>query len=119
MLVGESFESAVWQVDLNPGGKISSLVIPSIDELGEIRSGSDDGDGHLFTDILARAWSDLSGGVEPISAREIRKLVCVDLPDYGSEMTVIQPMTFGEQTGFTRNLPEDLRGPFGKAKLIQ
>jgi CRISPR-associated endonuclease/helicase Cas3 len=119
MLVGESFESAVWQIDLNPGGKISSLVIPSRDELSEMSSGSDDRDGHLFTDILARAWSDLSGGIDPIPAREKWKLVSVDLPDYESDATVIPPMTFGEQTGFTRNHPEDLLGPFGKAKLIQ
>jgi CRISPR-associated endonuclease/helicase Cas3 len=116
MRVGESFESAVWQVDLNPHGKISSPIIPSEDQLREMSYGSDDGDGHLFTDILARAWFALSGGVELISTQVMRKLVSVDLPDYGSDMTVIPPMTFGEQTGFTRNFPEDLLCPFGKAK---
>ena len=119
MLVGDSFEDAAWQVDLNPGGKPSSTVILSADELRGVPSGSDNGDSHLFTDVLERAWADLSGGLEPISMPIMRKLVSVDLPDYGSDTMVIPRMTFGEQTGFTRNFPEDLLAPFGKSRQNQ
>jgi hypothetical protein len=45
----------------------------------------------------------------------MRKLITVDIPDYSNDLTIFPILTYGEQTGFTRNLPEDLFKPFGKS----
>lgn len=72
-------------------------------------------DGHLFTDILHRAWASLSPDGVPMPDAEMRNLVTVDVPFYNRSDTILPSMSYGEQTGFTRNTPEDLLKPFGYA----
>lgn len=110
-LIGDTLEEAVWHVDLQPGSKFSSWDDPggalhlAAPRTGEPRA-------FVFKNILRRAFEDFAGEAE-LSPHQIRQLAAVDIPDYFQE--AIPVMTFSEQTGFTRNLPEDLFKPFGKS----
>lgn len=118
-LSGDGLEDANWLVDIGVGGSKSSwrrAMKPEFNLAPVIRSREY---GYLFTDILQRAWLEHAPGGEPMSDHIMRQLVTVDVPDYGSETTLLPILTYGEQTGFTRNLPKDLFGPFGLAKENQ
>jgi hypothetical protein len=45
----------------------------------------------------------------------MRKLITVDISYYENDLTIFLTLNYGGQTGFTRNLPEDLFKPFGKS----
>lgn len=111
-LSGDGFENATWQVNMKADRKTSVWITP---ELHLASPGKAADAGFLFTDILARAWRDLSGEEEPMTSPVMRRLVSLDIADYGSDRTILPVMTYGEQTGFTRNLPDDLSKPFGKS----
>ncbi|MEE3499899.1 hypothetical protein [Acidiphilium acidophilum] len=102
-----------WQVNTASDGKKPSWQGTFINKAPfDIK----DEQGFLFTHILQQAWRDHSPGGDPVSAYMARNLMSVDVPYYGSDLTVLPILTYGEQTGVTRHLPKDLSRPFGKAE---
>lgn len=118
-LSGDGLEDANWLVDPSFGRSQRDwrrATLPEFNVMPGTRAGEH---GYLFTDILQRAWFDYSRGGGPMPDFMMRELVTVDVPYYGSDLTVFPVLTYGEQTGFSRNLPEDLCGTFGIAKQNQ
>lgn len=121
VLSGDGLEDvdARWLVDASFGRGRPVWRHATLPEFNVIRRTRTQENGYLFTDILQRAWLHYSRGDEPMPDSRMRELVTVDVPDYGSEITIFPELTYGEQTGFTRKLPEDLCGPFGIAEQNQ
>jgi CRISPR-associated endonuclease/helicase Cas3 len=109
----EDIDDTRWLVDLSFGRGRPNWQHATLPEFNKIREIGTQKNGYLFADILQNAWVHYSGGSEQIPDSAMRKLVMVDVPDYGSEITILPVLTYGEQTGFTRKRPEDLSGPFG------
>lgn len=113
--IGDSFEDAVWYLDLAPGTRSSALRSASHDQLDtscELSAVAS-----LFGDLTQKAWQALSGGQRDIGREDIKALSRVSIPAYGEPIDVV--MTYTEFAGFTRGAPEDLFGPFGKSDLKQ
>ena len=106
-LVGDDFDTAEWFRDLAPGTRESYLKPVNRDsfEEGEMKGY------HLFDEITARSWRDLSNGERPTS-RDVGRLMQIDIPDYSDDIEPV--MTYTEFTGFTRGTFRDLFEPFGK-----
>lgn len=118
-LSGEGLEDAKWLVDVSSGRGPPDWRPAGLHEF-KLMSGARSGEhGYLFTDILYRAWQDHTPGGGPMPDFLMRDLVTVDIPDYSSEITILPVLTYEEQSGFTRNLPEDLCSPFGIAEQKQ
>jgi CRISPR-associated endonuclease/helicase Cas3 len=118
-LSGDGLVDASWMVDasFSRGQPLwRHATQPEFNVMSRANAGEH---GYLFTDILQRAWRDYSQGEEPMPDFMMRELVTVNVPHYGIEATIFPVLTYGEQTGFTRNLPEDLCGPFGIANNKQ
>lgn len=113
---GDGLEDARWLIDASLGHGQPIWRHATQPEFNAIPRDQHDEAGYLFTDILRRAWRELSPGGDPMPDAEMRKLVTLDVPFYARGATILPVMTYGEQTGFTRNLPEDLSGPFGSAE---
>lgn len=114
---GDGLEDASWLIDASLGrGRPMWRLATELNLLPQAKSEEHE---HLFTDILKRAWKDLSPERDQMSDAAMRNLVTLDLAFYDIGDTIFPIMTYGEQTGFTRNLPEDLSGPFGSAKQNQ
>lgn len=109
-LIGETLEDARWCVDLQPGTKFSEFMDPGA-ALCMFEPPSGSARTFVFEGILHRAFADL-GAPADITPLQFRQLARVDIPYYNEE--VIPIMTYWEQTGFTRNVPDDLFSPFGK-----
>lgn len=116
VLSGDGLEDAGWLVDVSFGRGQPCWRRAMPPEFNEMEGIKTPEHGYLFTDILRRAWLDYSHGGGPMPDFMMRELVTVDVPYYGSDVTVFPNLTYGEQTGFTRNYPEDLCGPFGKVQ---
>jgi CRISPR-associated endonuclease/helicase Cas3 len=115
---GVGLENGSWLVDISSdNGKPEwRPAAPEFHEIPDAESGEY---GYLFTDILNRAWLEYSHRSDPMPDFMMRELVSVDVPYYESESTIFPVLSYGEQTGITRNLPEDLSRPFGKAQQNQ
>ncbi len=106
-LVGEDFETAEWYRDLSPGTRHSDLKPVSRDRFEDCQLQGC----HLFSQVTARAWKDLSNDETPTS-RDLGRLMQVEIPDYKDN---IEPaLTYNDFTGFTRGAFQDLFKPFGK-----
>jgi len=111
VLSGDDLETAIWKMNNVPKSSPPNWIVPKIHE---VNASVTDGT-YVFHDILSRSLADL-GPQDGISlTAAMRRLVSLDLPDYGSPTSVIPVLTYGEQTGFTRNLPDDLSAPYGKS----
>lgn len=112
-LSGDGIDTASWVVDLS-SGRGAPIWRPASDFGLQVVPAPEDGAlAYLFTDILKNAWHDYARDGQPLNYDELKRLVSVDVSDYSNEFSKISPMTFSEQTGFTRNTPEDLFSPFG------
>ena len=110
-LIGDTIKDAKWYVDLQPGSKFSDFIDPGVAlRVSELAPGCVRA--FVFQGILHRAFADL-GTSEEITPLQLRQLASVDIPDYYQE--IIPAMSYSEQTGFTRNLPDDLFSPFGSS----
>lgn len=117
-LFGEDLSTARWQVDLDPGSKRHLWRVPGTEHLHEPEEDRASAMGFLFTYALERAWATQSNQVDTAGqARLLRDLSSVEISTFNLEKTLIPVMTYTEQTGFSRNLPEDLYRPFGKADI--
>jgi CRISPR-associated endonuclease/helicase Cas3 len=109
-LFGESANQATWHVDLAPGTKNSRFqpanVCCAAPEL--------DPKGFLIRGLTERAWRDLVGNGVEIDEATMCRLLCVEVPDYGTATELVAPMCYSELTGLTRGKPGDLSCPFGK-----
>ena len=103
-----------WRLDLAPGTR--NRDPRRADKLGLRVSASDDA-GLLFPNLDELSWRDRLGGSEAPTASDLRRLMRVDVPDYGDPKSNPTPvMTYCEWTGFTRGTPDDIFGAFGKAQ---
>jgi hypothetical protein len=116
---GDGLEDAVWLVDASLGRGRPDWRLATPPEFNLLPQTKPEEHGYLLTDILQRAWKDLSPEGDQMSDAEMRNLVTLDVPFYDVGDTIFPVMTYSEQTGFTRNLPEDLLEPFGTAKQYQ
>jgi CRISPR-associated endonuclease/helicase Cas3 len=110
-LSGDGLNYAQWMVNRSFRGQPDWCPVTS--EFHEIPKSTDNF--YLFRNILQRAWHDYCGQNIKMPDFMMRKLITVDIPDYSNDLTIFPILTYGEQTGFTRNLPEDLFKPFGKS----
>jgi CRISPR-associated endonuclease/helicase Cas3 len=120
VLSGDGLEYANWIVDISFGrGLPCWRSLPT--EFHEIPRTDIPRDKYLFTDILQRAWFDYSQDSGPMPEAMMRTLVTVDIPDFrhDHDNDILPVLTYGEQTGFTNKLPEDLCRPFGIDKKNQ
>ncbi len=70
----------------------------------------------LIRHLTDGAWRDLAGNGVAMDEADMRRLLRVEVPDYGVENATIAPMCYTEQTGMTRGTLRDLSGAFGKAE---
>jgi CRISPR-associated endonuclease/helicase Cas3 len=113
---GDGLKDGVWLVDASLEIGKPNWVRAQAPEFSLVSQSGTGEHGYLFTDILQSAWRAYSPRGDPMTDVEMRNLVTLGVPHYDDENTILPVMTCGEQTGFTRNLPEDLLGPFGAAK---
>ncbi|WP_366934959.1 hypothetical protein [Marivita sp.] len=112
-LSGDGFSEGVWLLDVNSGQHPIIWRVATGHGLSLSEPAPDLEDGYLFTNILERAWLSRAPDGRPISDPELRDLVTLDVAFYDNGRTTFPQMTYGEQTGFTRNSPEDLFQDFG------
>lgn len=112
---GDGLAEGVWLVDAGLGRGLPTWRPALQYGLTLVDRDPAQDSGFLFADILQRAWLSLSPDGEQMPDAEMRNLVTVDVPAYSNVSAILPVMTYGEQTGFTRNKPEDLFGPFGSA----
>ncbi len=115
-LSGDGLADAVWHHDASFGYGPPAWCELTNTQLHVLQREQHEEQSYLFTNILERAWQDLCPGGAPMTDAQMRELVTLDVPIYDQKEMIIPVMTYGEQTGFTRNRPEDLLGPFGSAK---
>ena len=103
-----------WYVDLAPGTR-QSEPRPAVSRGLNLTENAEE---HLvFNDLAGMAWADYANTEEEELAWERRTLTEVLVPDYGRrDGSNAEPVvTYGDWTGITRGLPEDLCTPFGRA----
>lgn len=119
-LSGDGLDNAVWVVDVSGGSGQPNWRVAPPSEFHMLPTPlQTEEEGYLFADILQRAWWDYAPGFEPMTDTELKKLVATDVASYSSRETILPVMTYGEQTGFTRNTPDDLFSSFGSYKKNQ
>lgn len=115
-LSGDGFSEGTWLLDVSfgQGPPIWRVATDHGLQLSQIPPELEQG--YLFTDILERAWLSRVPDGSPISDPELRDLVTLDVSVYDHAPTPLPVMSYAEQTGFTRNFPENLSGTFGSSK---
>lgn len=113
VMLGDSLSDAKWYLDLAPGSRNSQLR----EARGDLHLGIEKKPAVLFVDLTIGGWRELSGEETDMSAQDIRNLLRVSIASHRDDLG--QEMTYSDYTGFTRGMPEDLFGPFGKSKQIQ
>lgn len=97
-LFGESLEEAIWHVDMAPGTRQSRFVLAKAQGL---TIGKLNPEEFLFQDLTKGAWRDLAGDGSEMDEAEMRRLLRIEVPDYGPKDTPVAPVCYTEQTGLT------------------
>lgn len=114
---GEDLRDAKWMLDLAPGTRNSNQRLASTCGLHFAEPVERTDPYLLFPNLNALAWKGYLGGDVVPTASDLRSLTEARIPDYGEESE--PTVTYGEWTGFTRRLPNDLSGAFGKSTVEQ
>ena len=110
-LSGETLEEAAWHADRAPGTPESRFLAADVaGGVGEAGFAEE----FLLRDVIRQAWRDLEGDDAEMTAANMRRLLRIDVPDYGDSAHDLAPVCYAEQTGMTWGSADDLFGPFGK-----
>lgn len=104
---GKSIKTATWHVDKAPGTRHSMFEPETVSDATPVLRA----EGFLLLDVVEQAWTDLTGGGLEMEEAEMKRLLKVEVPDYGNLST---QMCYAEATGLTRGEPKALLEPFGK-----
>lgn len=108
---GEELHSATWMLDLAPGTWNSA---PRPAQQHGLKVCDSEEEHLLFPDLNELAWQSYLNEEHTPTARELRHLMQVQVPDYSHGEETEPSMAYCEWTGFTRGCPNDLFGSFVK-----